>query len=399
LINQNSSDYYWLKSVLKPEQCILYRTNNKIPFWLTLKKLLSDNKIDVLLSHNRKTPEIERVLRQIGIKIINSDYLQQAKYEDRASFDSFLEQNNLPHPRSTFTTLAHFKPYSYPLVIQKNHSSAGEGTYFIQNAAQLKKLITTKILNTQEKYLIRKFVKGRSLGITIYVDPKLIALSAVREQIFYDLSPWQQKHFQGLQWLSTKSFSTKLITIINKTFGQIAQTLYRDKYLGYANIDFIVTPEDKVAILECNSGPTEAMIHLAAFPELTGNHDLGPRFIQAAINRQSYSNNSQYIGYPGSEFQGALLHLLIPPKAKPLPFANKPAGVYLLNGKPKFCSPNLEEITGPGKRFIYYNRYQMAKHQQHYSYYGTIYSNFPLFTSLGKLNTTATTLSKFFQND
>jgi len=150
-----------------------------------LTNLIKENKINYLVPSIYSSRFFYNWGRENGVKIIFTDYKDKI-LENKLYFDRFLEKNDLPKPKSFVFNYS--KSATLPgegrFVIQDPGSSGGYGTFFVNAQKEIENLIKEKKIKINHNYLAREFIEGKSYGITVFIAPGLIALSAARRQCF-----------------------------------------------------------------------------------------------------------------------------------------------------------------------------------------------------------------------
>lgn len=272
---KNHREEKWIKKFIPRSQIKLYSLkNNKINFadlnteecfkYSNLKKILRKYKINTIIT----TDDLERWGKKNKIRLISNNHQLKKTFENKIWFDRFLSQHHLPKPPSLIYQYPQTKiTIPGPKVLQEAKSAGGEGTYYIKDIKDIRQLIKNKQLKPKEKYLIRKFIPGKSCGITLIITPNLIALSAVRQMCFINQSISHRQIFQGVQWLPTSFLPKKINNNINLLFTRLGQILQRKKIYGHINFDFIIDHQGQIYLIECNPRFSASTIHLIQFPE------------------------------------------------------------------------------------------------------------------------------------
>ncbi len=415
LVAKDSNEAEWVNKFLKPTETYYYDAS-------VTKKFISDlNTIDILqqtdlltvLNKNDikylyldiATQEIEDWSIANQINLIITPYKFRKIYENKILFDNLLAEYNIPKPRSSivkFEENTEFTlPFSGKTVLQKSLSSGGEGTFFIDSVADIKRLIATKEISYSEDYLLREYIPGTTYGITVFVAPGHVALSSIRLQCFAKNIYQQRNIFLGVQWVSYSAISAELKQSIEEVFASIGDVLYKQHFFGFANFDFQVDVNKKVYLIECNARFSSATVQYLKFHELMGGVDIRNVFLETMINSTPFPKKYIFSGYPNTEFAGSSLKVNLY-----LDFNNEtvtiskqyPLGLYSQNGLTiKFKDPDIRNFSRLANEFIYYSDVVVEQKFSKFGEIARIVSNYPLFTLTGALNDNGNTLLNHFE--
>ena len=337
-----------------------------------------------ILSGHAVTSSLENWAKKNRLTLIAPDFKLVQNLENKLWFDQFLTRNNLPAPASQLWRAGQEKiVLKSKLVLQEPNSRGGEGTYFISQPAELKKLFKVKKIKNNQRYLLRQFKSGPAYGITIFIGRDIIALSSLRIQCYGRQNKNSQKEFLGVQWVAGQSLSAKLKRSVNQVFYDLAEKLRQDGYIGYANIDFIAKGS-KVYILECNPRFSSSSVQLLMFAENISRINTAQLFLDDLLLKKT-SGKFKFFGLPQSSFTGA--NLYIATKNKQVISAYYPGGIYkLVNNKIKFIDPDISKFNSRAKSFIFYSDTQPGEVLVKGVIIGWVISNFPLYDRSGPLN-------------
>lgn len=403
LVPNNRPEKKWAQSFLPAQNLIGYNLKNKnISMAVTdfeglaknsdLAKHLLKNKINYLFVHHGVTSYLDAWANKHKIRLIATPYKIREKFEDKIYFDNFLKKYQLPKPKSQIYTPTKAKiNLSGRLVLQERDSSGSEGTYFGNSLTDLKNKAKIKI---SQKYLVRQFIPGSAYGLTILILPDTIALSTLRVQCY------SQKIFSGLQWLPTRYLKKEIIQKINSVFISLGKKLASQKFLGYANIDFIIDHKDNIYIIECNPRPAASTTHLFGFTQTISGLQADRLYLEQYLFAKKQNKKPKIYYLPKSNFTGSLIYIHSPFDQKN--FLLKKSyknGLYKIgkNNTIIFEAQDVTKINDKNKQFIFYADAVKGEKHKAGTIIGSIISNFPLYDSQGNKNQIAKNILKYFK--
>jgi hypothetical protein len=288
------------------------------------------------------------------------------------------------------------------VVLQETYTAGGEGTFILEKAADVKILEQKKLIHKNSEYLVREFVKGRSFGISIFITPDVIALSAIRLQCAKGKALNGQILFNGIQWLPTSFFSPKTIDYMNDVFLELGKKLQAMKFYAFANIDFIIDDQfEKVHIIECNPRLSSSTFQVFALPQLISNLKMSELLIDCFLGSAKPKNRTSFHKIPASKFKGATLDIngfhLSDAESLTIKKEFEP-GIYSFNGRsPRFKTADFRKFNNRSKQFILASFAQKGEQYQSTEVIASIISNFELYDiKTEKLNQAGNTLLKSF---
>jgi hypothetical protein len=331
------------------------------------------------------------------IKIVTANFTLQNKIENKVWFDRFLIKNSLPVPPSQ---IIDFKinpaiKLKGKLVLQEELTAGGEGTFFLRNDKDISDLIRQKKVVKNTKYLLRQFVSGRSYGLAVFIAPSQIYLSQLRLQCF-GAEHDHKRHFLGIQWLPNQKLSSKARTEINSVFSRAGKVLRILGFKGFANFDFILSPQNKVYIIECNPRFSAATAQLLKFSTLADKID-----ILAAFLGENKKTPEKIFKLGQENFSGSMLELNWQPRFKKDKMVISRIynnGVYSYNnGQIKFLTPDIRKFSKSSEQFIYLSLLDRGDTFREFCSLGQVMSNFPIYTFNGKLNKDGGEILNYFK--
>ena len=361
-----------------------------------LLKKIKSNRITHLLIHHAVDSSLEKWAKQNNLSLIAPNFKLAQKLENKIWFNNFLVKNNLPTPMAEiWLPKAGEWLIKSKVVVQEPSSRGGEGTYFINSWAEVKKLIKFDKIKPDKKYLVRQFINGVACGITIFINHNTIALSTLRVQCYGPKNKMGQKEFQGIQWLDSRILNNKLRQEINQVFFLLGKSLKQLGYIGYANIDFMFG-NSKIYILECNPRFAASTAQLLLFPENISSINTAKLYLDDSLFAAK-SRSSKFFSFPKSNFNGSILYISV--RAKKIVIKNYyPAGVYRLVGnKIKFIESDITKLGRQARSFIFYSDTQPGEVLESETVVGLIITNFSLYDSRGKLNKYGKIMVEYFR--
>lgn len=403
LVVKNSGEEKWARKFLDRKKIVAYSINRKK--YLTnlsledilansnLMEIMPKNRIDKLFTTSKYTFKVKKWGEENKVLIISPPYWKYKKFEDKIWFDNFLAIHGFPKPDSAiYCPLKKPLPISGLSVLQHPDSWGGEKTYYIRRTNELDTLLKTGEIRRNRKYLVRKFIQGIPYGITVFLIPGMIALSALRVQCFHKKQFLKKKLFWGIQWLPSKNFSGIIQDQINEVFYKLCLILYQKHYYGYFNFDFIIDQAGKIFLLECNPRFSAATTHLIKFPQLISEIDTGRIFFPSKLTKGLFKDKDEIKFYPlpSTYFDGSLLEIVVFPKTRSSKvkitqeYSN---GLYEnKKGKYYFKDPDIRKLSSSGKQFIFFSESELGEVYGKPTTIALITSNYSLFDLNGSLN-------------
>lgn len=250
-----------------------------------------------LISH-RSTKINFSAIKKINLTPVGNDYRWAEKLEDKLYFDKLLSSLKLPKPKTVNKELSKIRSTDLPIVIQEPKSFGSFGTKIIHSSLDLNINSLSK-----KKFLIREFIDGSVFGITVIIHKKGVIFSSLRQQCYYNDSS-ALPTFAGIQWIPHNQLAKSTIKKIEEMFNRLSTNLYEKNFYGIHNFDFILRPNNDLAILEANPRPSSATPHLLINNNLIHGLDLG-LFL---TGHKTKLLNKPYL--PKYNFDGALFDLM-----------------------------------------------------------------------------------------
>lgn len=409
LVERQSAVYEWVSKIISPSDLLIYSVDEsridasfsafeQILYFSNIKDLLDEHGISHLVTTERISPLVNRWARESGLLFIGTDYATKLQFENKIWFDEFMLRNNIPKPDSVTATLGE---YTYSgeskIVMQDPDSYGGEGTYFINSASDLAHLRKLKSKDLEKKFLFRNFIDGMSYGITIFISPSKIAVSPLRLQCFYP-SESKTRPFAGIQWVDDLHLSPELRKNITTLFTSLGLRLHSEKFLGFANIDFIANANNEIFVIECNPRFSAATSHVIKFPELLGNLNSLDELMLSYSQSTPYSSQPHVMKHDSS-FRGSYINIDIIPKNKEHMVIKRsyPYGLYSVDGSGiSFISPDISQFKYSGREIVYFSDAEVGKVYHERTTASYIWSDFPLYDTTGNLSNEGNKLVTYF---
>lgn len=247
---------------------------------------------------------LEKWSKANAVPLISPTFGFQEKLENKIFFEKFAQANDLPTPESLALESAEdLKQWkTFPAVLQIPTSQGGQGTFYIESREELKKIIATEA--KRFPLLIRRYVEGQALGVTLLITTNEIIISALREQMIFMKESSFNKYL-GIQWLPTNSLTKKALSKIEAVLKNLGKALQRLKFRGQAGIDLIWDGEN-VYLLECNPRSTLSSIQISQNSQLFH----GLNFCEKVFNTYTKDRLTKNLtNIPDSNFEGTTLDL------------------------------------------------------------------------------------------
>ncbi|MFH1375288.1 MAG: ATP-grasp domain-containing protein [Patescibacteria group bacterium] len=394
---EGSPEAQWISEFLSRKQILYYHFSTRrknfdkhslenILKYSDLTQLLKKRRIKYLVFSNALSNFLEKWSKANKLKIIASPYHFQKSFENKIYFDAFLERNGIPKPKScTYNHSKNSKIFSDKMVLQKAGSWGAEGTFFLKNKNDLKKLLTKNKIRRNENCLLREHISGKSYGITVFISPKIIAISSLREQHFYECDQSCEQNFAGIQWVAGKNISAQLMLNINQVFARLGELFHQEKFLGYANFDFIIDRQNKIYLIECNPRFAASSLQLLRFPRLISDIQTEKLFINDFIEKSDFAKPKVYLADSQNDFEGANLQIKVAPKTKIVKDYRN--GLYeYKNGRAIYKDPDIRKFSQQGKELIFHSNTSLGRFYPETLDAANVITNFPLFGKGGQLN-------------
>ncbi len=414
LVRADCAQSDWLKRWLPTDQVLEFRLKRyrSDPYPSTEELLrgsdittcLQQNQIKHLMLSSSCSAWMNQWARDQDISLVATDYAMQQTLENKIWFDRFLKRQQLPRPASQIITLGKTKRCRIRgrIVLQRADSLGGEGTFMLEDFSKVEGCLAAGVVEPQEKCLVREFIEGKPYGVTVFVSPHKVQLSAIRLQCYYPPRHGSNRRlFAGIQWSADERLSKRLRGRIRTTMNHLGRALQAKGFYGFANVDFMVNSQDEVFIIECNPRMSAATPQLFHEPSLSYGVDLGTTFIAGFFGR-SLSGKAGVKGLQvSSHFQGATLDLIPPlidkkPKRRCVVHEFQ-SGVYAFTPKGiELVTPDLRSLQRKNE-FGLVSFAQAGQAVQEETTLASIVTQFPLFDESGTMLTACHQLIEHFR--
>lgn len=308
-----SNKFYNLDNILSDEELNLIRYNQASvenhPDWLPILKKTNNR---VLF---QKQSELTQELKlKYNLNILNNELETQEYLENKVNFRKLIEQYNFCPSTQIISKESllqkTYKEYKFnKFVIQGDCTSGGNGTYFIFSESDYNLTLDKIKYEEYKEYIVTEYIEGETMGViginygngTIVTSPYSQIIGnknlVLGESSNLDING----KFMGNSIPNKHILYNKIMGyiqiiggILNKQFG----------YKGIFGIDFLITKNQEIKIIECNPRITGAFPIIDMFysnvgilsplslhiKEFVGENDLDYRDIQKLyIDRDSFS--------------------------------------------------------------------------------------------------------------
>lgn len=394
LARAGTAEESWARAAFGDELVVPYHLHGAAP---TTQARLEHSDIGaVLRAHRVKSlllsapcaPGTRAWAAREGVRLLMSDYADQRRFEHKGRFDRFLRTHGLPVPDRARIDWRRGSVVPLPAVVQQVESLGGEGTFFVRRPEDLAALVAAGRVARGERLLARRLVPGEPFGITVFVAPGVVALSAVRRQCYFAAGAQRQSlSFAGIQWQPTDAQSPRLRATLETVFHRMGRLLHDRRFFGFANVDFMVDDDDEVAILECNPRMSAATPQLLRHPELAGGVPMGRLFLEGFRGPRRYPSSPTLHPLPRSTFAGATLDLVAAEATSAVAASLLPP-----NGSYRWTGESAPVWTGPavvlaesGSEVVLFRQVQPGEPVDRGESLATLLSQSPLYDAHGRL--------------
>jgi hypothetical protein len=156
--------------------------------------------------------------------------------------------------------------------------------------------------------------------------------------------------FAGVQWIPSSALARGLRRRLDVTFLSLGELLYRRRFFGFANVDFMIDGRGRIFVLECNPRMSAATPQLLRFPELLGGVSAGALFLQGFLGGRGYPRDHARRPLPTTEYQGATLDVVYAARREGVVTREPASGLYTLAaGALGYVGPDVRRLAGPGE--------------------------------------------------
>jgi len=256
-----------LKTLTKNIFCLSRETNDKIK--RNSNSLLQHDLVQQYINKHtpdnttpniivfKIAPNIERTIEKLGWNILNTTSELNHKFEHKISQYQILSKENIKFPKTIITKIGDTtyenlsQIFNNEFVLQFNRGHSGEGTLFINSAKQYIEL-TDKFPNREVR--ISEKIDGEAWTINACVTRYGVAIGGLSYQVTgLPLLTQHKGGTVGNDWTKSKELSPQVIeSIINET-NKIGKVMQSSRYKGLFGIDFIITSNNELYIIEVNA--------------------------------------------------------------------------------------------------------------------------------------------------
>jgi hypothetical protein len=392
LVRADTAEELWARAAFGAERVLAYRLRGSAETTQSrlehsdVGEVLRSAGVDALLLSAPCAPGTRDWAAREGVRLLMSDYAHQRRLEHKGRFDRFLRAHGLPVPARARIDRRTLRVAPLPAVVQQVESLGGEGTFFIRHADDLAALVAAGRVARDEALLARRLVAGEPFGITVFVAPGVVALSAIRRQCYLAESAQQSLAFAGIQWLPDDAVSAGLRVTLENVFHRVGALLHARRFFGFANLDFMVDG-DEIAILECNPRMSAATPQLLRHPELQGGVRMGRLFLDGFREPRRYPRAATHEPLPRSAFDGATLDLVARDASAAVSASALPRnGAYRWTGEsaPVWAEESVSS-TGSAHALVAFCQVQPGDAVSRGESLATLLSEAPLYDSRGRL--------------
>ncbi len=186
-----------------------------------------------------------------GVKIIGTDTAAIERAENRDSFEKILQELSIPQPKGEAVTnledgIRVANEIGYPVLVRPSFVLGGRAMQIVSKDEQLVRYLKSAVeIDTDKPVLIDKYIFGREVEVDAVCDGRDVFVPGIMELVERTgVHSGDSISFYPSDSISDK-VKGKILTYAKKLGLGIG-------IIGLYNIQFIVTPEDDVYIIEVN---------------------------------------------------------------------------------------------------------------------------------------------------
>ena len=190
-------------------------------------------------------------INRLGVKIIGTDCEAIRNAEDRDCFKKIMDHIEIPQPESEAVTdietgVKVAGRIGYPVLVRPSYVLGGRAMQIVSNEKALRHYLHTAVeIDEDRPVLVDKYIMGKELETDAICDGRDVYIPGIMEHV----EKTGIHSGDSISVYPTFSVSQKVKdTIISYT----VQLGLKIGIVGLYNIQFIVTPEDKVYVIEVN---------------------------------------------------------------------------------------------------------------------------------------------------
>ena len=186
-----------------------------------------------------------------GVKIIGTDCDAIEKAENRDSFEKILKDLNIPQPKGQAVTniedgLKAANEIGYPVLVRPSFVLGGRAMQIVSKDEHLKHYLKTAVeIDVDKPVLVDKYIQGKEVEVDAICDGRDVFVPGIMELV----ERTGVHSGDSISVYPTFSISDKVKGIILQYAKKLGLGI---GIIGLYNIQFIVTPEDEVYIIEVN---------------------------------------------------------------------------------------------------------------------------------------------------
>ncbi|HBH46266.1 MAG: hypothetical protein A2445_04490 [Candidatus Jacksonbacteria bacterium RIFOXYC2_FULL_44_29] len=358
-----------------------------------LGEQLVAQQIKYLVVPHRSSIFIEQWAKKRGIELMVTPWSTQKRLEDKIYFDNLLKKYRLASPPTVNLAGRDLEKVNHKsYVVQKSGSYGLFGTKFM-SASDLS-AFRKKHLRQVSSYLVREYLPGVPIGVTIFLDKAgNYFYAGLRRQCFLNKNGFPSI-FSGIQWLPANFFGSKTLSSISTQLEHLTKLLQKENFYGVANVDILISQE-KALVLECNPRLSSATPHIFAGLSLATNPNPWQFFLDTFWDKQQLTISDRRL--PVSDFTGSLLDIDLAATGSLKQIL--PVGVYSFkNGRVKFVGQRMKIFFNHPDYFLLFHELRQISALKRGATLCTILSNFPVFDlESGELNQAGKEIWSYFR--
>lgn len=190
-------------------------------------------------------------LRRRGVKIIGTDVDAIEKAENRDAFEKVMESLNIPQPKGKAVTkiedgIKAATEIGYPVLVRPSFVLGGRAMQLVSNEEMLRHYLRTAVEIDEDKpVLVDKYISGKELEVDAVCDGKDVFVPGIMELI----ERTGIHSGDSISVYPTFSVSSKVKERILSYTKRLGLGI---GIIGLYNIQFIVSPSEKVYVIEVN---------------------------------------------------------------------------------------------------------------------------------------------------
>ena len=190
-------------------------------------------------------------LEKRGIRIIGTDCAAIERAENRDAFENVMDDMNIPHPEGVAVTniedgVSAAEDIGYPVLVRPSFVLGGRAMQIVADEKALRHYLKTAVdIDEDKPVLVDKYIQGREVEVDAVFDGEKCFVPGIMELV-------ERTGIHSGDSISVYppfSLSQKVKDIILDYTEKLGKGI---GIVGLYNIQFIVTPDDSVYIIEVN---------------------------------------------------------------------------------------------------------------------------------------------------